>query len=389
MSKLFIAPKLKIGFQNRSGTYTGKLAYIIYFDEKGKLRKEKSWESWRDTDIAPEEYENVPTDGFTINKDIKRYSGEWFSSTRTMIRIHDPRGFEFEITTENLIGILMHTDCLRRGLVGEFVYAWMGPELVLLPTNSEEYQNAVKYTTGLSKKVSSKSLIPGVSYKTKQLTDAIYIGKMNWYEYPYPAGTIPRKEIKTHVFTCDNGKTFERKSSPSFLSEPNSDVPVDNYAELVDKFNKIPQSKKNIRFEARRVPLDTTLVGADSYYSKLKTTQYWVESTNPNHYIVGYLQAQIYTPFEAGRRDYTKSTIEYVDLCEQGCYDTYGIETGTDKVVLIAGKRDRATYHRWDTERTRYSLENIPNLKLYKMYMVFDDGTEKEINNLNDLNNQY
>jgi hypothetical protein len=153
MANVFVAPKIKIGFQNRTDTFIGKLAYVIYYDEKGKLRKEKSWQSWRDKSIEPQDFDNVPTDGFTINKDIKRYSGEWFSSTRTMIRVHDPRGFEFEITTENLIGILMHTDCLRRGLIGSFVYAWVGPELVLLPTNSEEYKNAVKYTIGLSKRL--------------------------------------------------------------------------------------------------------------------------------------------------------------------------------------------------------------------------------------------
>ena len=123
MSNIFIAPKIKVGFQKRTDCFTGKLAYVIYYDEKGKLRKEKSWESWRSKDIPVEEYDNVPMEGFTLNRDVKRYSGDWFSSKRTLIRVHDPRGFEFEVTTENLIAILMHTDCLRRGLTGQFVYA--------------------------------------------------------------------------------------------------------------------------------------------------------------------------------------------------------------------------------------------------------------------------
>lgn len=126
-TNVFIAPKIKVGFQKRSDTFTGKLAYVIYYDEKGKLRKEKSWESWRDKKIAPQEFENTPIDGFTLNKDVQR-SREWFGSGRNMIRIHDPRGFEFEVTCENLIEILMHTDCLRRGLIGQFVYAWFGAD---------------------------------------------------------------------------------------------------------------------------------------------------------------------------------------------------------------------------------------------------------------------
>ncbi len=40
--KFFIPSKIKVGFQERSDTYTGKLAYIIYYDNKGVLRKERS-----------------------------------------------------------------------------------------------------------------------------------------------------------------------------------------------------------------------------------------------------------------------------------------------------------------------------------------------------------
>jgi hypothetical protein len=39
---IFIAPKIRVGFQNRTDCFTGKLAYIIYYDTKGKIRKEKN-----------------------------------------------------------------------------------------------------------------------------------------------------------------------------------------------------------------------------------------------------------------------------------------------------------------------------------------------------------
>lgn len=39
---IFIPKRINVGFRNRSDTYTKKLAYIIYYDEKGKLRKETS-----------------------------------------------------------------------------------------------------------------------------------------------------------------------------------------------------------------------------------------------------------------------------------------------------------------------------------------------------------
>ncbi len=47
-NNIFIPKKIKVGFNKRGDTYTGKLGYVIYHD--GKVwRKEKSWEGWRET----------------------------------------------------------------------------------------------------------------------------------------------------------------------------------------------------------------------------------------------------------------------------------------------------------------------------------------------------
>ena len=76
-SSIFVPKTINVGYQNRSGTYTGKLAYVIYYDEKGKLRKEASWNSWRDDKIPNDEFENVPTEGFVLNKKAGDYSTGW------------------------------------------------------------------------------------------------------------------------------------------------------------------------------------------------------------------------------------------------------------------------------------------------------------------------
>ena len=70
---IFIPNKINVGYQNREGTYTGKLAYVIYYEERGKLRKETSWQNWRDENIPNNIYENVPTDGFVLNKKVGDY----------------------------------------------------------------------------------------------------------------------------------------------------------------------------------------------------------------------------------------------------------------------------------------------------------------------------
>ena len=53
---IFIPKKIKVGFNTRNDTYTGKLGYVIYHDGK-TWRKEVSWESWREKYINPVEKE--------------------------------------------------------------------------------------------------------------------------------------------------------------------------------------------------------------------------------------------------------------------------------------------------------------------------------------------
>jgi hypothetical protein len=92
-NQLYIPTKLKVGFQKREGTYTGNLAYIVYIDNKGVTRKEKSFEGWRDQTIDVLECDNSPRSGFILNKDIQRWSWSYYSSGRSMVRIYDSRGF--------------------------------------------------------------------------------------------------------------------------------------------------------------------------------------------------------------------------------------------------------------------------------------------------------
>ena len=251
MSDLFIPQKIKVGYQDRGGTYTGRLAYVIYYDNKGVLRKEKFWESWRDKKIAPEEFSNAPQDGFCLNKDVKRFNWSHFGSNRSYIRMYDPRGIEFEVTPENLIGILTETDCLKRGLEGKFVYAWKGTELVLLPCGSEEYEKAKQNTERQDQNISAKDLKPGCSYTTKKGKEVIYIGRFPWYEWNIYRSK-PRKGTKQHIFAnTDGGKHggFFNKSDVKFLAHINNPDAVINYADLVDEWNKDVRSSTFEKWE--------------------------------------------------------------------------------------------------------------------------------------------
>jgi hypothetical protein len=243
-----IPSKLKVGYQKRSDTYTGKLAYVIYYDEKGKLRKETSWAGWRDKHIAADEYTNEPTSGFVLNKKVGDYKSDW-NHRMAHIRVYDPRGFEFEISVENLLYILQESTSTKgKGLEGDFVYAWDKSDLVLLPVSSQEYVNSRAFTDGLMKKVGKADMVEGCVYITKKQEEVIYLGKQGWHEANryYDGDSIRSYEYKgeKHIFAFMK-KPENKYECPYFsdtgftkISSKVSDVISTDYADRFDEFKK-------------------------------------------------------------------------------------------------------------------------------------------------------
>ena len=234
---LNIPKKIKIGFQERTGTYTGKLGYVIYYDGKGILRKETSWEGWRNTKIDPIDCNNVKTSGFVINKKVGGYSGSHFDIRQAYIRVFDPRGFEFEITVPNLVHIIENTTITKGGVLeGEFVYAWDGKELVLLPCESLSYQENKKFIEQPLSPLRVRDLEVGKRYiiHTQYLgkhDTAIYLGKHE------NKRDTSRKWF--HVWTSDNdGYTYICDKSAGIAKFKYNEPPVDNINDLIAEYYK-------------------------------------------------------------------------------------------------------------------------------------------------------
>ncbi len=239
-NSVYIPETIKVGTVDRKDTYTKKLAYIIYYDSKGKLRKEKSWQSWLNYNKSKDtgaDFKNVPMEGFVLNKDAGGYSGGHYDWGRQLkIRIYDPRGFEFEIDAPNLLYILQNTDCLKgKGLSGEFVYGWDGTELMLIPTSAPEYAKLTKYSDLMNgKSISAKDLVKGGTYLTNKNKKSIYLGRYELWDTDWKNNYKPYSKGKKHWFK--EGDYIVHKSSTSgYLISVVSDIPVDNYAEIMDK----------------------------------------------------------------------------------------------------------------------------------------------------------
>lgn len=242
-SKMFIPTKIRVGYKERSGTYTGKLAYVIYFDNKGKLRKESSWESWRDKKIDPVEFTNEPTSGFVLNKGVGGVRGSYgWDARNEYIRVYDPRDFEFEISVANLLFILQETSSIKgKGLEGEFVYAWDGTDLVLLPVGCEEYKSCAQHTKRQDKKVQAKEVKPGFSYVLKNGTNVLYLGRFPYNDYK---GSYSEFSFsgKKHIFlNLDNpnveyGSPYIVDSGFTKLAEVVSTNSLPTYPHELDRF---------------------------------------------------------------------------------------------------------------------------------------------------------
>lgn len=234
MENIYLPETIKVGYQKRGDTYSGQLAYVIYIDEKGKVRKEGSWNSWRDEKIEPNDFKNEPIEGFVLNKKVGGYSSGW-DHRQTYTRVYDPRGFEFEITIENLLYILENSSCIKgKGLEGKFVYGWQGKDLILIPCDSPDYDKLSSFSKQIQNykqtKVKAKDLIFGAVYRNKQNEDLVYMDRMDEYCDYY--GRL--ENHNRYFFYNLKTKSFITYSSPSVLIGLTDGTPVENYAELMD-----------------------------------------------------------------------------------------------------------------------------------------------------------
>lgn len=235
--RLNIPQTLKVGFQNRKDTFSGKLAYVTYINNKGEIAKQTSWEGWKDKTIEVGTYENKPLTGFVLNKSAGNDTYGWYRRV-TRCRVYDPRGFEVEISVDNLLYILQESSCSNKELSGEYVYAWDGKDLVLLPTCSVDYKSS-KDLINKKEKITTKSLKIGSSYKSTLSDEMVYIGKMDWYNWErgiyeclYKTSMHTFVDIKERKFiACNNFKHIDYLINNDVLNEEEINTYINQYKE--------------------------------------------------------------------------------------------------------------------------------------------------------------
>ncbi len=313
-NQLYIPKKLNVGFQLRSDCYSKKLGYVIYWDDKGKLRKENSWQSWRQKPedaprtynhetkkydlgesygerVAPIVLDNVPVEGFVLNKDVGGVRSGWGWNDRIeKVRVYDPRDFEFEISVPNLLYILQECSSIKgKGLEGEFVYSWSGTELVLLPTTAKEYIESQGFTELQGKKFSMKDLKVGHKYMNKNHETAVYAGRNFFFNKPYYANNV--SNIKDHIFYEFDPGYGKSNFTKSFKPIEDQGEYAD-FSDIISEFKKTNHGKEVIgllegkelqeRYQSGIVKTTTgfvlSSVNCEGYYSQ-KTQVFYYEGS--------------------------------------------------------------------------------------------------------------
>jgi hypothetical protein len=96
----------------------------------------------------PKVVDNVPLEGFQLEKVVSRYS-----TSNKMYRINDPRGFTVEISTENLCDILLNCVIDHGTLVGKFIWGREGGKNYLTRLDHPSYQDSLEEKISRSLKV--------------------------------------------------------------------------------------------------------------------------------------------------------------------------------------------------------------------------------------------
>jgi hypothetical protein len=130
--------------------------------------------------------ENEPLPGFRVTDDVKRV---YWGGGNVVWRIHDPRGFELEIQSANLMAIIQTAGLEQGGLIpGKCVWGRERGDNILLHESSEEYKDAVKAAETLKapKQVNKAAREVGTVYRLVDGSPAIYLGKVHMCVTQYP-----------------------------------------------------------------------------------------------------------------------------------------------------------------------------------------------------------
>lgn len=200
-------------------------------------------DSQRVWNAKTKDYETIPASEFTIDKfDIRTMKNELLSGFRiskeikriywgggnVVWRVEDPRGFELEISSNNLARIMDCTTVVDGVIQGKCIWGRLRDN-ILIPENSDVYQDAIKTTDLINNKVSLRDVKIGDIVLMKDGYKKVFYGTYHITMFDNFNGNL------THSWnTLKRGSIFK-----SIEDEPTYEIIAS------PKISKIVESKNN------------------------------------------------------------------------------------------------------------------------------------------------
>ena len=146
--------------------------------DKAAQKRKATVDGWRAKDIAARTIDNKKLTGFKLSDSVRRYSS--WGNGNVKWRITDPRGFELEITSPNLMQILNCSTVEQGEILDACIWGREGADNILIPVTSELYKTAVADTKRQDMKVSLKDVKPGNEVTLQSGERFIFLG--DWYQ---------------------------------------------------------------------------------------------------------------------------------------------------------------------------------------------------------------
>lgn len=202
----------------------GSWAYVAKTDGPGYDRVKK--------DGKPSEvFDNKPMPGFGIEQRLNR-GGSWYGN-QDKWKIDDPRGFQLEISGNNLQKIIEYTTIVNGVIQGECIWARLGSDNILVPVNTEIYQNTMVNTERYAKNVSLKDVKIGDWVVQQNGEEGQYVGLYYIVGLEYGERKLRMFKVspkKRYVFR--NGDSWSHVASPKIAEVRPCDVPAPTEQEI-------------------------------------------------------------------------------------------------------------------------------------------------------------
>jgi len=206
LSSIKIPEKVYIGFQGRRSQDEVPLGFMTpYTDDQAGANRRATVDQWargygREKTFNSVILENKPMVGFKIGRAIRRHRS--WGGNASYVRIEDPRGFELEISIENLVMCMVDNIIDNGEIMAECVWGRDGNRNILLPTNSEPYKDSVATTAAVSAAISLRDVKLGDEIVLVTGETGIYCGAM--YAIERYRGEVRISDAKRYVIKQTN-----------------------------------------------------------------------------------------------------------------------------------------------------------------------------------------